>query len=232
MSDESEALDEQTAPEKSARRRPSLPQNVKAIVWARAAGRCQFRGCNKVLVGDLLTGRDDLNTAYIAHIVSDAPGGPRGDEVLSPKLSTAPSNLMLLCDPHHRLIDGRATWQEYPEHLLREMKVEHEDRIEAVTSIAHDRGCHVIRFAAGIGKNESPVNADAVKEALLPEFYPVRNGMIDLDVPDLGIPDSDPSYWPLHQRLLGDKYQERVRGRLERNEISRLAVFGLAACRT
>ncbi|CAN7379950.1 SAVED domain-containing protein [Pararhizobium sp. LjRoot235] len=108
------------------------------------------------------------------------------------------------------------------------MKVEHEDRIEAVTSIARDRGCHVIRFAAGIGKNESPVNADAVKEALLPEFYPVRNGMIDLDVPDLGIPDSDPSYWPLHQRLLREKYQERVRGRIERNEINRLAVFGLA----
>jgi len=191
MTDTVEPIDEQATSEKSARRRPSLPQNVKAIVWARAAGRCEFRGCNKALVGDLLTGKDDLNTAYIAHIVSDAPGGRRGDEVLSPKLSTDPDNLMLLCDPHHRLIDGGATWKEYPDDLLKEMKAEHEDRIEAVTSISRDRGCHVIRFAANIGKNESPVNTDAVKEALLPEFYPVRNGMIDLDVPDLGIPDSD-----------------------------------------
>ncbi|MGO8065739.1 SAVED domain-containing protein [Rhizobium leguminosarum] len=52
--------------------------------------------------------------------------------------------------------------------------------------------------------------------------------MIDLDVPDLGMPDSDPPYWPLHQRLLREKYQERVKGRLERNEINRLTVFGLA----
>ncbi len=209
-------------------RRPSLPSNVKAIVWARAAGRCQFRGCNKPLIGDLVSGKSNLNTAYIAHIVSDAVKGPRGDEVLSPTLTKDPTNLMLLCDPHHRLVDGKSTWQEFPVPLLQEMKAEHEDRIEAVTSIARDRGCHVIRFAAGIGKNESPVNADAVKEALLPEFYPARHGMIDLDVPDLGIADGDPTYWPLHQRLLREKYQERVKGRLERNEISRLAIFGLA----
>lgn len=209
-------------------RRPSLPPNAKAIVWARAAGRCQFRGCNKPLIGDLVSGKSNLNTAYIAHIVSDAIKGPRGDEVLSPKLTKDPTNLMLLCDPHHRLVDGKSTWQEFPVSLLQEMKAEHEDRIEAVTSIARDRGCHVIRFASGIGKNESPVNVDAVKEALLPEFYPARHGMIDLDVPDLGIADSDPTYWSLHQRLLREKYQERVKGRLERNEISRLAIFGLA----
>ncbi|MDK4733941.1 HNH endonuclease [Rhizobium sp. CNPSo 3490] len=228
MSDASEAFEEESVAEKGVRRRPSLPQNVKAIVWARAAGRCEFRGCNCNLIGDLLTGKDDLNRAYIAHIVSDAPGGPRGDKLLSPQLSTDPSNLMLLCDTHHRLIDGSSTWREYPSHVLLEMKAEHEDRVEGVTSISRDRGCHVIRFAAGIGKNESPVNTDAIREALLPEFYPVRNGMIDLDVPDLGIPDSDPAYWRLHQRLLREKYHERVKGRLERNEIGRLAVFGLA----
>lgn len=209
-------------------RRPSLPPNVKAIVWARAAGRCQFRGCNKPLIGDLVSGKSNLNTAYIAHIVSDAVKGPRGNLLLSQKLTKDPTNLMLLCDPHHRLVDGKSTWQEFPVLLLQEMKAEHEDRIEAVTSIARDRGCHVIRFAAGIGTNESPVNVDAVKEALLPEFYPARHGMIDLDVPDLGIADSDPIYWSLHQRLLREKYQERIKGRLERNEISSLAIFGLA----
>ncbi|WP_234841238.1 SAVED domain-containing protein [Sinorhizobium meliloti] len=148
--------------------------------------------------------------------------------MLSPKLTKEPSNLMLLCDAHHRLIDDKAKWREYSAELLREMKAEHEDRIEAVTSLSRDRGCHVIRFAAGIGRNVSPVNTEAVKQALLPEFYPVRDGMIDLDVPDLGIPDSDPAFWSLHQRLLREKYQERIKGRLERNEIGRLAVFGLA----
>lgn len=208
--------------------RAALPANTKAIVWARAAGRCQFRGCNKPLIGDLVSGKSNLNTAYIAHIVSDAVNGPRGDKVLSPLLTKDPSNLMLLCDVHHRLIDDRTSWRDYSVELLQGMKAEHEDRLEAVTSISRDRGCHVIRFAAGIGKNESPVNTEAVKQALLPEFYPVRDGIIDLDVPDAGMPDSDPGYWEWHQRSLRTKYQERVKGRLERNEISRLAVFGLA----
>ncbi|MBD9596929.1 SAVED domain-containing protein [Ensifer sp. ENS05] len=209
-----------------ARRRDSIPPNVKAIVWGRSAGRCTF--CNKPLIGDLISGKANLNTAYIAHIVSDAPGGPRGDPVLSTILAKDPSNLMLLCDTHHRLIDGRATWHEYPAELLRKMKAEHESRIESVTSILRDASCHVIRYAAGIGNNESPVNVDAIKSALLPGFYPAHDGMIDLDIPDLGIPDHEPNYWPLHQKSLRDKFLQRVRGRLERGEINRLAVFGLA----
>ncbi|CDZ72007.1 Hypothetical protein NGAL_HAMBI2610_36230 [Neorhizobium galegae bv. orientalis] len=209
-------------------RRPPTPPNIRAIVWARAAGRCQFRGCNKLLIGDLISGKSNLNASYIAHIVADSVDGPRGHKSLSSKLSTHPGNLMLMCDPHHRLIDGPATRHEYPADLLRDMKAEHEDRIESLTSIQRDRACHVIRFGAGIGRNESPINVDAVKSALLPEFYPVRNGLIDFEVPDLGIPDHDSTYWTLHQRLLREKYQERVRGRLERGEVNRLAVFGLA----
>ncbi|TAV98447.1 SAVED domain-containing protein [Rhizobium ruizarguesonis] len=207
-------------------KRPAIPPNVRAIVWARSAGRCAF--CNKLLIGDLLSGKSDLNAAYIAHIVADAPKGARGNKVLSARLSKDPANLMLLCDVHHRVIDGHDTRGEYPADLLRRLKEEHESRIETVTSIRRDASCHVIRYGAGIGRNESPVNVDAVKSALLPEFYPAHGGMIDLDIPDLGIPDHDPSYWPVHQKSLRDKYFERVKGRLERGEINRLAVFGLA----
>ncbi|CDZ28134.1 hypothetical protein NOJ05_13140 [Neorhizobium galegae] len=95
-------------------RRPSTPPNIRAIVWARAAGRCQFRGCNKLLIGDLVSGKSDLNASYIAHIVADSVDGPRGHKSLSSELSTRPGNLMLMCDPHHRLIDGPATRHEYP----------------------------------------------------------------------------------------------------------------------
>ena len=207
-------------------RRPTLPGNVKAIVWARAAGRCQY--CNKLLIGDLMSGNSKLNTAYIAHIVSDSPTGPRGNDIDSPRLTTDPDNLMLMCDPHHREIDGVTTWREYPVERLLAMKQHHEQRIAIVTAIDSDRACHVVRFAAGIGKNESPVAANHIKTALLPERYPAEGGWIDLDVPDLGIPDHDPAYWELHQKLLRQKFSEKVRGRLERGEIGRLAVFGLA----
>lgn len=207
-------------------RRPAIPSNVKAIVWARAAGRCHF--CNRLLIGDLVSGNAKLNTAYIAHIVSDSPKGPRGNPVDSPRLSKDPDNLMLMCDPHHREIDGEATWRNYSVEFLQTMKRAHESRIGTVTAIDADRACHVIRFAAGIGSNESPIAAHHIKTALLPERYPAEGGWIDLDVPDLGIPDHDPEYWQIHRRLLRQKFLEKVRGRIERGEINRLSVFGLA----
>jgi 1-deoxy-D-xylulose 5-phosphate reductoisomerase len=38
------------------RRRPNIPLNVRCELWARAAGRCQFRGCNRLLYKDVLVG--------------------------------------------------------------------------------------------------------------------------------------------------------------------------------
>ena len=108
------------------------------------------------------------------------------------------------------------------------MKQDHEQRIATVTAIDADRACHVIRFAAGIGKNKSPVATDHIKTALLPERYPAEGGWIDLNVPDLGVPDHERNYWQLHKMLLRQKFAEKVRGRLERGEIGRLAVFALA----
>ena len=32
----------------------AIPSKVANALWARAAGRCQFRGCNKLLIGDLI----------------------------------------------------------------------------------------------------------------------------------------------------------------------------------
>ncbi|WP_246783610.1 hypothetical protein [Bradyrhizobium sp. CCBAU 21365] len=52
----------------------SIPQKVQSALWARAAGRCQYRGCNTDLVGDLVAGRQDGIFGFIAHIVADVEG--------------------------------------------------------------------------------------------------------------------------------------------------------------
>jgi hypothetical protein len=88
----------QEQPPRAPRRRPqgkkaprkAIPKKVENIVWARAAGRCQYAGCNKLLVGDQISGAANANTAYIGHIVADSPEGPRGDPVRSPKLAHDP----------------------------------------------------------------------------------------------------------------------------------------------
>jgi len=36
----------------------SIPQRIQSAVWARAGGRCEYRGCNVDLVGDLIAGKD------------------------------------------------------------------------------------------------------------------------------------------------------------------------------
>lgn len=36
--------------------RKALPKKVENVLWARAAGRCQYAGCNKLLIGDQISG--------------------------------------------------------------------------------------------------------------------------------------------------------------------------------
>jgi hypothetical protein len=209
-----------------ARRKP-IPDKIKCIVWGRAAGRCQYAGCNASLIGDEVSGAADANTAYIGHIVSDAVNGPRGDPILSPKLAHDPSNLMLVCDAHHRVFD-REMVDEHPVDVLMAMKRRHEDRIETVTVIHEDLGSHVIRYAAKIGTNESPVAIGDLKWSMLPDRYPINGGWIDLDLVALDLPDHESDYWRTHIRNLRAGFAEKVRGRMERGEIRRLTVFGLA----
>jgi hypothetical protein len=58
--------------------------------------------------------------------------------------------------------------------------------------------------------------------------YPLDDGWIDLDLVTLDLSDDDPDYWPTHVKNLRIVFGEKVRGRMERQEIKRLAVFGLA----
>ncbi|MGI5927220.1 MAG: hypothetical protein ACOX8A_08600 [Thermacetogeniaceae bacterium] len=82
----------------------NVPERVKIRLWGKAAGRCEYDGCNEPLWLDSLT-KAQFNVAYIAHIFADTPTGPRGDPALSEELKADINNLMLLCDKHHRLID-------------------------------------------------------------------------------------------------------------------------------
>ena len=108
-----------------------IPEKTKILLWGKAAGRCQYEGCNKVLYQDTLT-KCEFNKAYIAHIVADKPDGPRGNTVESEQLKDKLSNLMLLCDTHHRLVDKEDVIG-HPRTRLEKMKEEHERRMEILT---------------------------------------------------------------------------------------------------
>lgn len=204
-----------------------IPQKVQSALWARAGGRCQYRGCNEDLVGDLIANKQDGLYGFIAHIVADSPDGPRGDVVRSPLLAKDLSNLMLMCGKHHKIIDvdGKA---EHPEDVLLRMKDSHETRIAINTGINEEYASHVLRFGATIGKNEALVSTSAIFAAMPPDRHPATSQTIDLELLNQAFEDSEPEYWELQRKNLGRLFAERIKGRIERQEISHLSVFALA----
>lgn len=211
-----------------------IASKVEYALWARSAGRCQYRGCNENLVGDLLAGKTMGKFGYKAHVIGDAPksgsgkGGPRYDPARSAALAGDISNLMLLCGRHHKLVDVDAK-DDHPEAVLLAMKEEHERRVEIQTAIMPDRASHVLRFGANIGSNQALVSKQDIFDAMLPERYPDNNGRaIDLDMPGFSFEDTEPAYWQGLRENMRRQFDAQVRGRIERQEIRHLSVFALA----
>ena len=204
-----------------------IPEKIQRALWARAAGRCQYRGCNCELIGDLLSGKEDKMFGFVAHIVADSPGGARGHPIRSTLLAKDLSNLMLLCAKCHRLIDDEAP-DDHSEELLLHMKKEHEKRVRLASGIQADRASHVIRFGANIGKNEALVARDDIFASMLPDRSPASFETIDLEMLGLSLDDADESFWQIQQTNLQRQFAEKIRGRIERQQITHASIFALA----
>jgi hypothetical protein len=202
------------------------PKN-RTILWARAAGRCQYEGCNQPLIGDFISGNDTLNAAYVAHIVGENANGPRGDVIRSPLLADNVENLMLMCDRHHRLIDIEDI-DGHPEAALLSMKVRHEARIDAIADIKVDRSSHVLLYGARIGEHDFPVRFDLAKLAMLPKRYPAERQPIALDMSGIEFDDGEPAYWALQVENLRRQFERKLRDRLRSGEVQHLSLFALA----
>ncbi len=101
-----------------------MPISVKTriLVWSRAANRCSI--CRQELFMDEISTDDPSLVGDVAHIVGESPDGPRGSSPLTPEQRDLYSNLLLLCKPHHKLIDDNE--QEYTLARLQEIKATHE----------------------------------------------------------------------------------------------------------
>lgn len=199
---------------------------TRLTLWTRSAGRCHI--CNAPLLGDLLSGQDELNNGYVAHIVADSPGGPRGDAILSPELADDVSNLMLLCNKHHRLIDGHKTRHEYPVSRLLALKAAHEARIDIVTGVHPDRASHVVLYAARVGEHDCAARLTLAKEAMLPERYPASREAIALDLARCEFEDNEADYWSVQRLNLQRQFDRKVRMQLADGHIKHLSIFALA----
>lgn len=203
-----------------------IPEKVKFRLWGKAGGRCEYEGCNARLWLDSLT-QVEFNTAYIAHIIADQPGGPRGDSKLSELLKSDISNLMLMCDKHHRLID-REDVSGHPVERLKAMKALHEERIEAVTNIAVDKQSHVILYGANIGAQGSPLSFHEAALGMLPDRYPASHRPVLLSLGNSSLEDRSPEFWQFEGMQVRNMVAQQIRPRIKCGEITHLSVFALA----
>ena len=204
----------------------TIPEKIKILLWGKAAGRCEYEGCNKPLWFDSKT-KFEFNTAYIAHIIADVPDGPRGHPVLSNQLKKDLSNLMLMCDEHHRLIDKEQVI-EHSVDRLQGMKMRHERRIELLTSLTENRQSHVLIYGANIGSHASPVSWTKVIPALLPSWMPAEKNAIEISLKNSAYQDRELGFWQIERDNLERLFEKKVKPGLVSGEINHLSIFGLA----
>lgn len=204
----------------------TIPDHVKFRLWGKAAGRCQYDGCNEPLWLDSLS-KAEFNKAYIAHIIADKPDGPRGDKVLSDQLKDDISNLMLMCDEHHRLIDKKDV-VGHPVGRLRAMKDRHEKRIEILSAIKDEKRSHVLFYGAKIGEQYSNISFQKASMAMVPRFYPTESRAIELSLKNSVFTDQEDTYWKIEEEHLTRQFVDKVRARLAMSDIHHLSIFALA----
>ncbi len=203
-----------------------IPEKTKIILWGKSGGRCEYEGCNKPLWLDSLT-KSEFNTAYIAHIIADQPNGPRGDAELSDNLKNDISNLMLMCDEHHRLID-REDVDGHPVERLREMKNKHEKRIEILTSITDEKQSHILLYGANVGRQNAPLSYEKSSVAMVPEWYPAETNPIELSLKNSSFQDHEDQYWEIETEHLRRQYESKVLPHLASGDVRHFSIFAIA----
>ena len=201
-----------------------IPKDIQHEVWWKAAGRCEFKGCNKPLYKHGIT-LDKCKISELAHIIGDSENGPRGDKKLSKELAKDPKNIMLLCPECHRYIDNEGK-EKYTAEMLFEMKKRHEDRVARLTSLGEDLQAHVVTYGSKIGSHNPDISFSQIQDALLPDFYPTNDTPIDLGSNDLILKEWD-EYWSTAVKNLEYNCKDKIFDKIDRWEYKRLSLFGI-----
>jgi CBASS immunity sensor of nucleotide second messenger signals len=201
--------------------------SVQCMLWGRAAGRCEFEGCNVPLWKSPVT-QEQVNIAQKAHIYAFSDGGPRGNAEIDETEVNDIGNLMLVCHACHRKMDQSPDGGRYSADLLRDWKADHERRIDLVTEIKPDKRSHVVLYGANIGNHSSPLRFSYAATAMFPERYPAEDRAIELGLTNSVVRDCKRPYWELESNNLRAQFQRKIGDRLATGNIGHMSIFGLA----
>lgn len=194
------------------------------VLCARSAGRCQFKGCNRVLFRDPIS-LATYNNTNVAHIIASSPAGARGDARKSHALSDSLDNLMLMCPDHHKLVDDHPA--DYPVAKLQKMKRAQERAVESACEALNSDQSQILMFTAKIKNRQSVTisKTDAIK-AMLPAYRPFEQAKC-IDV-ESGHLYRDSGYWRDVENLLSSQFNCYVASAVKLNPRLHFSVFPLA----
>jgi len=200
-----------------------IPEKIRVLLWGKAAGRCEFNGCNGIVYRDWLT-RAELNFGEVAHIIGDSPDGPRGDIVLSKEYCSDISNLILMCPEHHKMIDQ--ILDTYTDDVLRQMKLAHEVRIEQLTEYKEDQTSNVVIYEGRIGDFQPNINERDCYQAMFPDWYPAPRMPLRLGLSNSAVQDNEKEYWQIEVTNLERQFDDKIKPLFE--EVHHFSVFAFA----
>ena len=205
-----------------------IKKEVERELWARAAGRCQFNGCNRILYKSPVT-QERVNISEKAHIYSFSQDGPRGWGPFqkNPESLNDVCNLMLMCHDCHKTIDQDTDGSKYSGSLLQQWKKEHEHRILIVTGIAVTRKSHVVFYGSNIGEQRSPLQHEDAKSAIFLERFPVSENAICLSM-SCSHEDNTVGFWETESAHLKRVFDQKVLPVIEHDPIKHFSLFALA----
>jgi hypothetical protein len=99
------------------------PQAVRAALVALCGGSCYWPECPEPVIR--FVKGDPISNLQIAHIQAASDSGPRGVAGMPADDRRSFANLILLCHPHHVIVDKRRP-QDYPPQTLHEWKAKRE----------------------------------------------------------------------------------------------------------
>jgi hypothetical protein len=203
-----------------------IKREAERELWARAAGRCEFDGCNRAVFKSPVT-QEQVNISEKAHIYSFSEKGPRGHGPLTKKQINQLSNLMLVCHDCHKKIDQDKRGERYSAELLHEWKDEHEQRIAIVTGVDPSKKSHVVLYAANIADQAYGLDRVEAMNALFPDWYPAEERSIWLSMSWEGR-DDNPAYWKTESDNLKASFNRQLRPFLSGAGCPHLSLFARA----
>ena len=193
----------------------SIKSEVERELWGRAAARCQFSDCNKLLYKHGVT-QEAVNLAEMAHIYSFSEKGPRGWGPFTFRRAgiNDVANLLLACHDCHKLIDADTDGERYSADLLRKWKEQHETRVRIATGIPPSKRSHVVLYGSRVGDEQSPLNMGLAYDAMFPDWYAADDRPINLSMRS-ALDDGTPEFWTAEAAHLRKEFNQQVRPRIE-----------------